>query len=375
MHSIRITIMIAFGVCTDQNPRRQDPSKLWSVQGALNLMPQPHGPQATGAFVCIPKSHLLFKQRFSVGLEREICMKDTHFLLLPSSHPLMAAAASGGKYAAIQASSMASMGDSSGETKAAAAPSTATPSTKTSSPSSSPSSSPTASPSSAKKERKPRRAKPGSKRAQMEAHAAKVSPGVDPLKEIAERASKAPYDSELCPIALSVDAGDFIIWDSCTIHANIAPLTGAPLPSTSAPNGAATPAIAEAVTNPPANDATLASQLRRLVAYVCMAPLSQVPLVKADGTADPRGSGSSNVDTLEPPTYESFITGRRLACQDAYSTSHWPTQWPIFDNGVGGRRAGATLKSTPRSCRKTTFTSQEMALLTGTPAPSSTTST
>eukprot|EP01126_Amoeba_proteus_P002068 TRINITY_DN10652_c0_g1_i1.p1 TRINITY_DN10652_c0_g1~~TRINITY_DN10652_c0_g1_i1.p1 ORF type:complete len:289 (-),score=31.12 TRINITY_DN10652_c0_g1_i1:121-987(-) len=82
-------------------------------------------------------------------------------------------------------------------------------------------------------------------------------------------------DARLCPIKVCAEAGDFVVWDSRTIHCNAPATEPRPLPDTSA-------------ILPP----------RRLVTYVCMTPRSRAKY--------------------------STIAARITAYKEGSTTSHWP---------------------------------------------------
>lgn len=95
--------------------------------------------------------------------------------------------------------------------------------------------------------------------------------------------SEAPWNTiffkELgSPVKLCMNAGDYVLWDSRTIHANMPP---------SPANNPESPKF---------------NAIRRIVAFICMSPVSKV---------------------TDPQVFQQ----RKTAFQTGVTTSHWPTEY------------------------------------------------
>jgi len=95
---------------------------------------------------------------------------------------------------------------------------------------------------------------------------------------------KELWESDLQPIKVCLDEGDFVCWDSRTVHCNH-------------------PALEREA-------AEQAAYLRRLVVYICMTPTSSVT----------------------PETLEKVIQNRAAMFEGGYSGSHWPHEHHSLDH-------------------------------------------
>ena len=125
-------------------------------------------------------------------------------------------------------------------------------------------------------------------------------------------------------LAIAVKAGDYVVWDSALVHSNFPPIKN-----------------------------TIINQLRRLVAYVACAPVSHFPT-------------NTRISAKKPQlTLDQFRKARRDACAQGWTTSHWSTAVPKNNRAAYPRHASFTQFTTPASCKKTAFSSEEDALLSG----------